>query len=38
MACKVENGTPAGVWCDPVYEKKIETYPHLTGTHGELQR
>jgi hypothetical protein len=109
IACKVENGTSAGVWCDPVYppsqktmdvspwmnaqggpsearlapwntyhvrdeglrvrtystgqaeegasadcaeemkdtmgvspwrlhEKEIETYPHLTGTHGELQR
>lgn len=27
MACKVENGTPPGVWYAPVYEKEMGTYP-----------
>lgn len=27
VACKVENGTPPGVWFAPVYEKEIGTYP-----------
>ncbi len=29
MACKVENGTPPGVWYAPVYEKEIGTYPSV---------
>lgn len=27
VACKVENGTPPGVWYAPVYEKEVGTYP-----------
>ncbi|MFQ5693747.1 MAG: 4Fe-4S dicluster domain-containing protein, partial [Nitrospinota bacterium] len=27
VACKVENGTPPGVWFSPVYEKETGTYP-----------
>lgn len=27
VACKVENGTPPGVWLAPVYEKEVGTYP-----------
>lgn len=27
MACKVENGTPPGVWYAPVYEKEVGSYP-----------
>jgi len=26
-ACKVENGTPAGVWYAPVYERELGRYP-----------
>lgn len=29
VACKVENGTPPGVWHAPVYEKEIGTYPSV---------
>ena len=27
VACKVENGTPPGVWYAPVYEKEVGSYP-----------
>ena len=27
VACKEENGTAAGVWWAPVYEKEVGTYP-----------
>ncbi|MBI2372184.1 MAG: 4Fe-4S dicluster domain-containing protein [Deltaproteobacteria bacterium] len=27
MACKVENGTPPGIWYAPVYEKELGHYP-----------
>lgn len=29
MACKVENGTPPGVWFAPVYEKEVGAYPQV---------
>lgn len=27
VACKVENGTPPGVWFSPVFEKEVGKYP-----------
>jgi molybdopterin-containing oxidoreductase family iron-sulfur binding subunit len=27
VACKEENGTPAGVWFAPVYEREVGTFP-----------
>lgn len=27
LACKVENGSPPGVWFAPVYEKEVGSYP-----------
>jgi molybdopterin-containing oxidoreductase family iron-sulfur binding subunit len=27
IACKIENGTPRGIWYAPVYEKEIGHYP-----------
>ncbi len=29
LACKVENGTPAGIWWAPVIEKEIGTFPDV---------
>ncbi len=29
VACKVENGTPPGVWFAPVYEKEVGKYPQV---------
>lgn len=32
MACKVENGTPAGIWYAPVFEKETGHFPNVKRT------
>lgn len=29
VACKVENGTPPGIWYAPVFEKEVGKYPNV---------
>jgi len=29
VACRVENGTPPGIWYAPVYEQEVGSYPHV---------
>lgn len=32
VACKLENGTPAGIWYAPVYEKETGRFPNVRRT------